>query len=135
MINSSDHFSSEQPDPTPVPTASAMARAFDADISIGETAPTLFYVVANEGTPDAAVGAVGGKIVGRLLSERQALALAPLAAHSTLRDHPDLKLAGPVMVDPERFNRFGRMIARAAQMRQRTASQAEPTHNRIGDAQ
>ncbi len=121
--------------PPPSSGHSPTARAFGAEISTSETAPTLFYVVAHQGTPDAAVGAAGGRIVSRLLSERQALALAPLAAHASLRDHRDLALAGPVMIDAERFNRFGRMIANAARERQRTASQPELTHDQTGETQ
>jgi hypothetical protein len=89
--------------------SSSTARAFDANISIADHGQSLFYVVARAGTPDAAVHSVGGEIVGRL-TVRKALALAPLALHATLRNHPDLELAGPITIDPERFARFTRLL-------------------------
>jgi hypothetical protein len=122
-----------EPDPAPAPGASTMAKAFDADISIGEAGPTLFYVVARKGTPDAAVGSAGGRVVSRLTSARQALALAPLAAHTTLRNHPELELAGPVMVDPERFDRFTRLIGLGDRLRPKASSQSVPIHTQTGE--
>jgi hypothetical protein len=94
------------------PTAlgsSATAKTFDANISIADQEQSLFYVVARAGTPDAAVRSVGGEVVSRL-TVRKALALAPLALYSTLRNHPDLQLAGPITIDPERFARFTRLL-------------------------
>jgi hypothetical protein len=87
-----------------------MAEAFEAKIDTREDGNALFYVVARTGAPDAAVRSVGGEVVSRLASSREALALAPLSAHSTLRSHPDLELAGPVTVDAERFQRFVSLI-------------------------
>jgi hypothetical protein len=85
------------------------ARAFGAEISLGD-GEVLFYVVARTGEPDAAVRSAGGKVVSRLHSRAQALALAPLAAHTQLRHHPELALAGPVTIDPTRFSRFTSLI-------------------------
>jgi hypothetical protein len=111
-----------------------MANAFDADIKVGESGPTLYYVVAKSGTtPDAAVRSVGGQIVSRLTSEEQVLALAPLAVHTTLRDHPDLATAGPVTIDPERFNRFVEMVAQAYVPKDKSASQSKSNEIRIGE--
>jgi len=89
--------------------SSSTARAFDANISIAAHEQSLFYVVARADAPDAAIHSVGGKVVGRL-TIRKVLALAPLAVHATLRNHPDLKLAGPITIDPERFARFTRLL-------------------------
>lgn len=90
----------------PASASSPTARAFDAGVSVSGQGTTLFYVVARNGIPDAAVSSVGGKLVSRLPDPRQALALAPIAAHAKLRDHADLSLAGPVTVDAGRFGRF-----------------------------
>lgn len=90
--------------------SSATADAFNARISVADHGQSLFYVVAHNGTPDAAVRAVGGQVMTRLAAPGRALALAPLSAHSQLRDHPALKLAGPVTIDPDRFQRFARLI-------------------------
>ncbi|HEX5593809.1 MAG TPA: hypothetical protein VFX35_10725 [Solirubrobacterales bacterium] len=92
-----------------LPASSETARAFGAEISITD-GQALFYVVARKGTPDAAVRSAGGEIVTRLHSALQALALAPLSAHLQLRDHPDLAVAGPVTIDPDRFERFTTLI-------------------------
>lgn len=89
-------------DSAPTPTA----RAFDAGVSVADQGVALFYVVALHNTPDAAVRSAGGEVFARLPDPRQALALAPLASHSQLRDHADLRLAGPVSIDPQRFQRF-----------------------------
>jgi hypothetical protein len=56
------------------------------------------------------VRSVGGTVVTRLPDPRRVLAFAPLAAHAELRGHPDLALAGPVSIDPQRFERFARLI-------------------------
>lgn len=96
--------------PRPSPALSPTARAFGAEISVADHGSALFYLVARTGTPDAAVRSVGGEVVARLLTPREALAMAPLAAHAALRNHLELELAGPVTVDPERFRRFTRLI-------------------------
>lgn len=95
------------------PGASPTARAFGANVHTGEAGSALFYVVARSGRPDAAVLAAGGRVVTRLPRETDALAIAPLAAHSVLRAHRDLKLAGPVTVDAERLQRFTRLVGTA----------------------
>lgn len=102
------------------PASSPTASAFDAGISTAEHGAALFYVVAHRDTPDAAVRAVGGEVVARLPDPRQALALAPLAVHAQLRNHADLRLAGPVTVDPTRFQRFAQMIGVGAPAREPT---------------
>jgi hypothetical protein len=122
-----------QPAPPPAPGSSPTARAFDADVSVGESGPTLFYVVARDGTPDAAVRSAGGTVISHLTSTRQALALAPLAAHAALRVHPDLELAGPVAVDAERFGRFARLVGLGEHLPPKTASQPVHTHTQTGE--
>jgi len=86
------------------------AEAFGADVSLRADGRSLFFVVGREGPPDAAVRSVGGTVVTHLQEPRRALAVAPLAAHSQLREHRDLRLAGPVSIDPQRFERFCRLI-------------------------
>lgn len=90
--------------------SSPTARAFEAGVSISDHGSALFYVIARSGLPDLAVRSVGGELVTRLPDPCQALALAPIAAHAQLRDHADLRLAGPVSVDPERFKRFTKAV-------------------------
>jgi hypothetical protein len=89
--------------------SSATAKSFGAQISLADHGQALFYVVARAGSPDAALRSVGGEVMSRL-SPSQALGLAPLSAHADLRHHPDLELAGPITIDPQRFERFTRLI-------------------------
>lgn len=99
---------------------SSTAEAFGADVSLRADGRSLFLVVGHEGPPDAAVRSVGGTVVTHLQDARRALAVAPLAAHAELRAHRDLKLAGPVSVDPRRFERFCHLIGLGE------ASQSDP---------
>ena len=71
---------------------------------------SLFFVIGRDGPPDAAVRSVGGTVVTHLQDPRRALALAPLSAHAELRQHRSLRLAGPVSIDPKRFEQFTRLI-------------------------
>lgn len=123
MLNSRSHSSNDS-------VSSATARAFGAEITIGDHGNTLFYLVARTATPDRAVRSVGGHIVSRLASPAEALAVAPLAAHAQLRNHRDIALAGPVTVDFKRFNRFTRLIGlgRAAAPRQPSSESASRIH-------
>jgi hypothetical protein len=86
------------------------AEAFDAEISTVEQGRSLFFVVGRESAPDAAVRSAGGTVVTRLQDPRRVLAVAPLGAHAELRAHRDLALAGPVSIDPQRFEQFARLI-------------------------
>jgi hypothetical protein len=93
------------------PGPTSTAEAFEAEISTSDQGRSLFFIASRTGTtPDAAVSAVGGTIVTRLHDVRRVLAIAPLAAHAQLRTHRDLELAGPVSVEPQRFERFARLI-------------------------
>lgn len=89
---------------------SAMADAFGATVRVPVSGRSLFFVVGHAGAPDAAIHAVGGRVVVRLPDVRRVLAIAPLAAHDQLRRHPDLALAGAVSVDAQRFGAFAQMI-------------------------
>jgi hypothetical protein len=89
---------------------SATAEAFGAEVSTPERERSLFFVIGRDGPPDAAVRSVGGTVVTHLQDPRRVLAVAPLAAHSALRHHRSLKLAGPVSIDPKRFEQFTRLI-------------------------
>lgn len=96
---------------TPAPLgSSSTAETFGANITTAELGNSLFFVVSQTGTPDAAVLSVGGTVVTRMQDTRHALAIAPLAAHAELRSHRDLELAGPVSIDPKRFERFASLI-------------------------
>jgi hypothetical protein len=89
---------------------SPTAEAFGAEISTADRETSLFFVIGGDGPPDAAVRSVGGTIVTHLQDSHRALAIAPLAAHAALRKDRTLKVAGPVSIDPERFERFTRLI-------------------------
>lgn len=104
MVNAADRRPA-----APAP-GSTTAEAFGADVSLRADGRSLFFVVGRKGSPDAAVRSVGGSIVTHLQAPERALAVAPLAAHAELREHRDLRLAGPVSVDPQRFERFCRLI-------------------------
>jgi hypothetical protein len=87
-----------------------MADAFGATVTVPVSGGSLFFVVGRAGAPDAAIQAVGGRVVVRLPDVRRVLAVAPLAAHEQLRRHRDLALAGAVSVDPQRFGAFAQML-------------------------
>jgi hypothetical protein len=94
---------------------SSTVEGFDAEISTVEQGRSLFFVVGRQSAPDAAVRSAGGTVVTRLQDPRRVLAVAPLAAHAELRAHRDLALAGPVSIDPQRFERFARLIGLSEQ--------------------
>jgi len=90
--------------------SSSTAAAFGAEVSMPMEGRSLFFVVGRDGPPDNAVNSVGGTIVARLGEPRQALAVAPLAAHSQLRLHPRLRQAGPITINPQKFGQFAQML-------------------------
>jgi len=89
---------------------SPTAEAFGAEVSTFERERSLFFVIGRDGPPDAIVASIGGTVVTRLQDRRRVLAVAPLAAHAALRQNRGLELAGPVSIDPERFERFTRLV-------------------------
>jgi hypothetical protein len=89
---------------------SATSRAFGADVRVATEGQSLFFVVGWTGPPDLAVRASGGQVVTRLPDPRRVLAVAPLEAYSALSRHPEVALAGPISIDPERFGAFARMV-------------------------
>ena len=93
---------------------SGLADCFDAGVSVGAAGAALFYVIAHRDTPDAAVHSVGGEVFARRAHPPQPRVVAPHAAHAQLRDHRDLRLAGPVTVDPQRFRHFTELVGAAA---------------------
>lgn len=54
--------------------------------------------------------AVGGQVITRLPDARRVLAIAPLEAYSALSRHPEIALAGPVSIDPQRFGAFAQLV-------------------------
>ncbi|HKH64580.1 MAG TPA: hypothetical protein VKA35_03885 [Solirubrobacterales bacterium] len=65
----------------------------------------VFLTVGRTGSPGRAIREAGGSLVARL-DPRKALAVAPLASWSTLRNHSDLQFAGPVSVDLDRLRQI-----------------------------
>lgn len=90
--------------------ASAMSRAFGANVAVVTEGQSLFFVIGWTGAPDIAVRAAGGQVVTRLPDPRRVLAIAPLEAYSTLSRHPEIALAGPISIDAERFGRFAQLV-------------------------
>jgi len=95
---------------TPPVGSSATSRAFGANVSVATEGQSLFLVVGWTAPPDLAVRAAGGQVVTRLPDPRRVLAVAPLEAYSALSRHPEIALAGPVSIDPERFGSFARLV-------------------------
>ncbi|HVL53014.1 MAG TPA: hypothetical protein VM344_01990 [Vitreimonas sp.] len=95
---------------TPPIGSSAVSRAFGARVSIATEGQSLFLVVGRAGPPDAAVRSVDGQVLTRLSDQRRVLAVAALDAYAALSRHPDIALAGPVSIDPERFGRFAQLV-------------------------
>jgi hypothetical protein len=95
---------------TPPVGSSDTARAFGANVAVSTEGQSLFFVVGWTAPPDVPVRAAGGQVVTRLPDPRRVLAVAPLEAYSALSRHPDIALAGPVSIDPERFGRFAQLV-------------------------
>jgi hypothetical protein len=124
---------SHRPDTGLSPTA----EAFGAEISTPERERSLFFVIGRDGPPDAIVRSIGGTVVTHLQDRRRVLAVAPLAAHAALRQNRDLELAGPVSIDPERFERFTRLVGLNNDPRpsQALQSDSDVSHDQIPPAQ
>lgn len=90
--------------------ASATARTFGADVSLGMEGRSLFFILGRGGPPDAAVRSAGGQVVTRLPDQRRVLAVAPLDAYAALSRHPAVALAGPVSIDEKRFGSFAKLV-------------------------
>lgn len=90
--------------------SSATSRAFGASVAVATEGQSLFFVVGWSAPPDVPVRSAGGHVVTRLPDPRRVLAVAPLEAYSELSRHPEIALAGPVSIDPERFGRFAQFV-------------------------
>ncbi|MGH3129402.1 MAG: hypothetical protein ACRDNX_01150 [Gaiellaceae bacterium] len=71
---------------------------------------SLFFVLGRTGSPEVAVRGAGGTVVTHLPDPRRVLALLPFDAFPGLQRHPEVALAGPVGIDPQRFAGFARLI-------------------------
>jgi hypothetical protein len=87
-----------------------MAEAFGARIGVAADGVLLCLVVGRAGSPEQAVASVGGTVVLRIPDGRRALATAPYSGLTALQRHPDVAVAGPVSIDPERFGRFAELV-------------------------
>ena len=86
---------------------SPTARQFGASVDIaGAANRSLYLVVGNRQSPRSAVTALGGEVVVALPDGVRVLAVMPTAAQLAIQRHPDVALAGPVSIDPDRFGRF-----------------------------
>lgn len=87
--------------------ASAMARQFGASISV-PTPPQLgLHLVAGDPSNlEAAVTAVGGRVVVRLPDTQRLIALLTMDAQRVLQQRPGIDLVGSINIDPTRFARF-----------------------------
>jgi hypothetical protein len=88
---------------------SAAARAFGATVAVTTPEQGLCLVIGREGGVDTAVSTAGGQVVARLAGGRL-LALMTWSGLRALWRHPDVRVAGPVSVDPQRFERFCALI-------------------------
>lgn len=86
--------------------AGAMSRAFGADVTVDRPPRGLYLVIGRQRLPDGPVRAAGGEVVVRLPERATVLAVLPVDAHAAVQRHPDVALAGPVTIDPDRFARF-----------------------------
>jgi hypothetical protein len=83
------------------------AGAFGATVTITRPQGMGLCFVATDGpAAEAAVAAAGGRPVTRFPGGDRCLALLTWAGLEALRGHPSVRAAGPVSVDPERFERF-----------------------------
>lgn len=83
-----------------------VARAFGAVVNVEAPPRGLYLVIGRRGVPEAAVRSVRGEVVVRLDESASLLAVLAVDNHAVLQRHPDVALAGPVTIDPERFARF-----------------------------
>ena len=86
---------------------SPTARQFGASVDIaGAANRSLYLVIGHRKSPRSAVTALGGEVVVALPDGVRVLAVMPTAAQLAIQRHPDVALAGPVSIDPDRFGRF-----------------------------
>lgn len=88
------------------PGGTDMARAFGAEVAVDSSPRGLYLVVGHTAMPVHAVRGAGGEIVVGLEARNTLLAVLDLDCHPLVAHHPDVALAGPVTIDPERFARF-----------------------------
>lgn len=88
---------------------SSIADAFGASVEVGAPAGSLYLVIGFETPPRSAVIATGGRPVS-FLGATHLLALLPFEGFLALRRHPEVRMVGPVTIDPQRFARFVALI-------------------------
>lgn len=88
---------------------SPIAHAFGASVEVGTPSGSLYLVIGFETPPRAAVTATGGRVVS-FLGPTHLLALLPFEGFLALRQHSEVRLVGPVTIDPQRFARFVALI-------------------------
>jgi len=83
-----------------------MAEAFDATIAVATSSLGLYLVIGARGMPLSPVLSAGGEVAVCLEERQSLLAILTADAHLAVQRHPDVLLAGPVTIDPDRFARF-----------------------------
>lgn len=86
----------------------ATARGFGATIEMTRGSLAL-CLVATTGSPLPAINAVGAKVLAAL-SPTRVIAVVDMTRFGQLQRRPDILMAGPISVDPQRFARFQQIL-------------------------
>ncbi|MCU0892515.1 MAG: hypothetical protein MUE77_12430 [Sandarakinorhabdus sp.] len=88
--------------------SSRFAEQFGADVRTASEGRALCMVIGHV-SPVSAINAVGGTLAAMLPNHR-AIAIVDLRHLPALQGHEDIRVAGPISVDPQRFAAFQRLI-------------------------
>jgi hypothetical protein len=83
---------------------------FGAKIGVSMPDRGLYLVIGREVSPVALVSALNGQVVFQVPNSPRLLAVMPVSAFFSLRQHHDIAHVGPVTIHSERFNRFLELI-------------------------
>lgn len=83
------------------------ADGFGANVSTKSGGRGMCMIIAHR-SPVAAINAAGGTLV-TLLPNHRAIAIVDLRNLPLLQHHEDVRVAGPISVDPQRFAAFQRL--------------------------
>jgi hypothetical protein len=88
------------------------AAAFGAQVSALQSGRGMCLIIGHR-SPEVSIKTVGGQLVAMLPGHR-AIAIVDIRNLAQLQQHEDVKLAGPISVDPGRFQAFQRLVGLVA---------------------
>lgn len=85
---------------------SPTAKAFGAQIRAALPVRGLYLVIGHDDSVSGLVQGTGGQVIVRFPNTFKLLAMLPVSAFFSLRQHRLIAMVGPVSIDPQRFARF-----------------------------